>query len=111
MKSGALLLLIAISLLKNADAVESPDPAHRPPPVQKECVQFVEVPGSTMSYHVYGLKNVCETCVRAHGNITINFHRRNQTWDLQPGQEYRSGIAKHATATVAVEIASVERCP
>ena len=84
--------------------------AAAPPPIQRSCIEYVIVPGGTLTYFAYGLRNTCGTCVRAKVDHILDATRIAVAWDIQGGQTYMGGFSKPSEVSAAVEVTGVESC-
>jgi hypothetical protein len=85
-------------------------PVAAPAPPQRSCIDYVIVPGSTLTHFVYGLRNSCATCVRARVDHIFDTTRIPVAWDIQAGQTYMGGFDKPEQVGAAVEVTGVESC-
>ena len=81
-----------------------------PAPPKRSCIDYVIVPGSTLTHFSYGLHNTCGTCVRARVDHILDTTRIPVAWNIQAGEIYMGGFNKPEQVGAAVEVTGVESC-
>jgi len=85
-------------------------PVTAPAPPKRSCIDYVIVPGSTLTHFSYGLHNTCGTCVRARVDHILDTTRIPVAWNIQAGEIYMGGFNKPEQVGAAVEVTGVESC-